>query len=97
MLFTESRSERLPPQIVVGSFQFFYFWTEVDIPTENSGWSLFFFDLIDEGNYNRIKKAFQNNLNTSADKQTCKKRNDVKHKILKLEGGLQLDGFFVYR
>lgn len=59
-----------PPQIVVGSFHFFISGLKSKSLLKILV-AVFSFELIDEGNYNRIKKAFQNKLNTSADQQTC--------------------------
>ena len=60
------RSERLPLQIVVGSFHFFISGLKSKSPRKILV-GVFSFELIDEGNYNRIKKAFQNKLNSSGD------------------------------
>ena len=60
------RSERLPLQIVVGSFHFFISGLKSKSPRKILV-GVFSFKLIDEGNCNRIKKAFQNKLNSKGD------------------------------
>ena len=66
MLFTESWSERLPPKVVLGSFHFFISGLKSKSPRKILV-GVFSFKLTDEGNCNRIKKAFQNKLNSKGD------------------------------